>query len=76
LKQGKDEEVEDALRTGAHGRCPRDGTELTTRKLHGVSIDECPKCKGMWLDHGEMEALAEREKGGFFYRWFVSKNES
>ena len=38
-------------------RCPRcDGT-LLTRSFHHVLIDVCPKCNGVWLDHGELEML-------------------
>jgi uncharacterized protein len=26
----------------------------------GVTIDTCPKCRGVWLDRGELEKLGER----------------
>jgi Zn-finger nucleic acid-binding protein len=26
----------------------------------GVAIDTCPKCRGVWLDRGELEKLGER----------------
>jgi len=26
----------------------------------GVEIDYCPKCRGVWLDRGELEKLLER----------------
>ncbi|HEY8038567.1 MAG TPA: zf-TFIIB domain-containing protein [Polyangiaceae bacterium] len=39
-------------------RCPRDGTELVTRVYEAdVEIDECPLCKGKFLDHGELESI-------------------
>ena len=25
----------------------------------GVIMDRCPKCKGIWLDHGELEKIRE-----------------
>jgi Zn-finger nucleic acid-binding protein len=28
---------------------------------HGVEIDYCPKCRGIWLDRGELEKIIERE---------------
>ena len=38
----------------------------------GVTVDQCPACQGVWLDRGELEALAPREReswlGRFFYR--------
>jgi len=33
------------------------GTTLEQRKEHGIIIDHCPKCGGVWLDPGELEAL-------------------
>lgn len=39
-------------------RCPRDGAELGTRVYEAdVEIDECPTCKGTFLDHGELERI-------------------
>ena len=26
----------------------------------GIEIDYCPKCRGIWLDRGELEKLIER----------------
>jgi Zn-finger nucleic acid-binding protein len=26
----------------------------------GVEIDYCPKCRGVWLDRGELEKIIER----------------
>lgn len=76
LKQARESEVDDATRADVRGRCPRDGEKLSQRKLHGVAIDECPVCKGMWLDEGELKTLADREKGGFFGRWFLGDRDA
>jgi Zn-finger nucleic acid-binding protein len=47
--------------TAHHGRhCPEDGTELLEFEFQehsGVKLDICPKCKGIWLDAGELTAL-------------------
>lgn len=29
----------------------------------GVTIDTCPKCRGVWLDRGELEKIGERLAG-------------
>lgn len=29
----------------------------------GVEIDYCPKCRGVWLDRGELDKLIERSAG-------------
>jgi Zn-finger nucleic acid-binding protein len=38
-------------------RCPTDGAQLTEVHHHGVEIDVCPQCAGVWLDHGELERI-------------------
>jgi Zn-finger nucleic acid-binding protein len=27
---------------------------------HGIEIDYCPKCRGVWLDRGELDKIIER----------------
>ena len=27
---------------------------------HGVEIDYCPECRGIWLDRGELDKIIER----------------
>jgi Zn-finger nucleic acid-binding protein len=45
--------------------CPRDGAQLVEVERDGVTIDACPKCRGIWLDRGELEQLiAEAEVPG------------
>lgn len=39
-------------------------TELTMTDRQGVEIDYCPKCRGVWLDRGELDKLIERGTGG------------
>lgn len=40
--------------------CPIDGTELRMADRQGVEIDYCPKCRGVWLDRGELDKIIER----------------
>ena len=54
------------------GACPRDGSPLTQREHHGVAVDDCPRCGGLWLDKGELEILLEREDEGWASRWLRS----
>lgn len=44
-------------------KCPvcKDVTLLMSEK-RGVEIDYCPECRGIWLDHGELEKLIEKEE--------------
>ena len=65
--------TEATLKEAAQMRCPKCGTRLNTHTLHDVSVDECPSCHGMWLDAGELEALARWENAGWVARWLRSE---
>jgi Zn-finger nucleic acid-binding protein len=41
-------------------QCPMDGTELQMMDRQGVEIDYCPKCRGVWLDRGELDKIIDR----------------
>jgi Zn-finger nucleic acid-binding protein len=45
-------------------RCPVDGETLVMADRGGVEIDYCPKCRGVWLDRGELDKIIERSVGG------------
>ena len=40
--------------------CPRCDGSLTVTQRDGVEIDMCPKCRGVWLDRGELEKIMSR----------------
>lgn len=42
------------MKVCAHGHGP-----LKSIIKEGIEIDYCPKCGGVWLDHGELEKLLE-----------------
>ncbi len=35
-------------------------TLLVMSERQGVEIDYCPKCRGVWLDRGELDKLLDR----------------
>ena len=37
--------------------CPVCGCETAVLELHGIEIDYCFSCGGIWLDAGELESL-------------------
>ena len=41
-------------------QCPIDKTDLVMTDRQGVEIDYCPKCRGVWLDRGELDKIIER----------------
>lgn len=38
--------------------CPDTQLQMTERQ--GVEIDYCPKCRGVWLDRGELDKIIDR----------------
>ncbi|HEV3486577.1 MAG TPA: zf-TFIIB domain-containing protein [Vicinamibacterales bacterium] len=41
--------------------CPVCKTEsLMMSERQGIEIDYCPKCRGVWLDRGELDKLIEK----------------
>jgi hypothetical protein len=41
-------------------RCPVCNVELSIAERQGIEIDYCPKCRGVWLDRGELDKIIER----------------
>lgn len=41
-------------------KCPVDDETLVMADRNGVEIDYCPKCRGVWLDRGELDKIIER----------------
>jgi uncharacterized protein len=40
--------------------CPVCRTDLMMTDRQGVEIDYCPRCRGVWLDRGELDKIIER----------------
>lgn len=70
MKQAQAAQEEAAQPQQAHMRCPKCGEELAPIQYYEVTVDECPACHGLWLDHGELEAIAKRENEGWLARFF------
>ncbi len=45
--------------------CPKCGAEMRTHQRNGVTIEQCRKCHGIFLDRGELEQLIGRETSFF-----------
>lgn len=41
-------------------KCPNCNETLVMADRQGVEIDYCPKCRGVWLDKGELDKIIER----------------
>lgn len=40
-------------------KCPNCNETLLMSEKHGVEIDYCPNCRGIWLDRGELDKIIE-----------------
>jgi uncharacterized protein len=64
LRQTRERErlrQDEAARRAHYMKCPKDGFDLATQSHHGVQVDVCPHCGGLWLDAGELEELIRLE---------------
>jgi Zn-finger nucleic acid-binding protein len=58
----------EAERKSHYLKCPKDGYDLTSSQYHGVQIETCPHCGGMWLDAGELEAVSQGDHSNVLTR--------
>ena len=42
--------------------CPSCSGELVEIERGGVRVDACRRCRGVWLDRGELDRIVERER--------------
>jgi hypothetical protein len=52
-------------------KCPKCGADLKTEDFHGVQVDLCPECHGLWLDAEEIDAVTTHEDQGLIGRVFA-----
>jgi Zn-finger nucleic acid-binding protein len=58
----------EAERKSHYMKCPKDGHDLVSSEYHGVQIETCPHCGGMWLDAGELEIVAHEDRPALMTR--------
>ena len=60
----------DAERHAHYMKCPKCGYDLITSDWHGVQLDQCTHCHGLWLDANEVGQLLQHPEHGIFRRVF------
>lgn len=71
LRKMREQEAADqdaAERKSHFMRCPKCGGTLFTESYHGIQVDRCPDCHGVWFDAGEVEGLLKDEGSGILQR--------
>src|SRR2546421_11633308 len=41
-------------------KCPKCGYDLITGEWHGIQVDQCTHCHGVWFDKGEVDRKSTR----------------
>ncbi len=58
------ESAQQEERSSHYMKCPKCGSDLVTENQHGIQLDRCPECQGIWFDAGETEQLLKQEGTG------------
>ena len=45
--------------------CPKCGGRMHGYERTHIQVEQCEQCRGIFLDHGELERLIEAEGGGW-----------
>ncbi len=56
------EDEKKRLRELHHMHCPKCGMNLSEIEYRGIKVDKCFSCDGVWLDAGELGAIAKLEQ--------------
>lgn len=44
-------------------KCPKCGNDLAEIELHGVRVDQCAHCGGVFFDKGELQRFEHHDEG-------------
>ena len=44
-------------------KCPKCGMNLVEIDYKKIKVDKCSECEGIWLDAGELDMVAQMDKG-------------
>lgn len=50
-------------------RCPRDDARLERFSRNGASLDQCPTCRGIWIDASQLRRIADNRELADADRW-------
>jgi Zn-finger nucleic acid-binding protein len=61
---------EGTIKDACLGHCPKCGDVIVPMTFHGVPMDRCPGCGGIWLGPEDFKLLAAKDHRSWFERWF------
>jgi len=59
----------------AHNHCPKCGEDLVATTFHGVPMDQCPSCRGVWLGPNDFKVLSSKDHRTWFDIWFKEEEQ-
>jgi hypothetical protein len=62
----------EAERRSHRMKCPKCGYDLITGAWHGIQLDQCTHCHGLWLDAAEAERLVKHPEPPIIARVFAT----
>ena len=71
LKQQRErarQAADEAARKLHYMKCPKDGHDMEQVTFHGVTVERCTHCQGVFLDAPEIEAITAHEDVGLLGR--------
>ena len=68
LRQQDTTKLEQTRQQYEHRRCPHCGKPLQETPYHGVQVQECPSCHGIWLDKDTLQKSRESKEGNWLQR--------
>ena len=71
LDKQREEEAKRQRKETHWMKSPKCGADLEEINYQNVMIDTCKECKGIWLDHGELELLSKGQAQ--FNKGFLSR---
>jgi hypothetical protein len=69
LDEARRKQLADEARQTHFMKCPKCGHDLAETEFHGIKVDLCGGCGGMWFDKGEFEILFATRPKGFLQRF-------
>lgn len=69
MRQTLSDDQKAAIRAFAKMRCPKCLEPLHHVEYGGVHLEECPQCKGIFLDRGELEQFQKSGTHGWLARF-------
>jgi hypothetical protein len=69
-RQQLEQSAVDAERQSHHMKCPKCGYDLITGDWHGLTLDQCTHCHGLWLDAAQAQRMVAHPEPNILARVF------